>query len=308
MLQALRTVTLVIPDYDSAIAWYTGVLGFDLLEDSPQTPGKRWVVVAPPGAATTPGACQFLLARAATPGQTEAIGNQTGGRVAFFLTTNDFAADFNRLTAKGVHFLETPRHETYGWVVQFADPWGNKYDLLETPPSAAQARNSSVPPSEAQASPNGAQPSEAMARDSSVSRSEAHASLSQGNQAAGPSAAADARSGAPRAAECSGSYMSSGEGPATKQLPGNRPRRFGFVGILVSHNTNQGPEIQRILSDHADLIQGRMGLPHLENDTLAVITLIVRASPDELGSLTGRLGRLDGVAVKSGLAPLKDEI
>jgi aspartate ammonia-lyase len=80
-------------------------------------------------------------------------------------------------------------------------------------------------------------------------------------------------------------------------------RRFGFVGIIVSHASSCGAEIQRILSDNKDLIQGRMGLPHLNDDSLSVITLIVRASPEELGGMTGRLGRLNGVTVKSGLAP-----
>jgi aspartate ammonia-lyase len=83
----------------------------------------------------------------------------------------------------------------------------------------------------------------------------------------------------------------------------DRSRRYGFVGIIVPHNAGQGPAIQAILSDHAHLVQGRMGLPHLEDDTLAVITLIVHGTTDELGSLTGRLGRLPGVIVKSGLAP-----
>lgn len=79
--------------------------------------------------------------------------------------------------------------------------------------------------------------------------------------------------------------------------------RYGFVGIIVPHEVNQGSAIQKILKDHADLIYGRMGLPHLEEDSLGVITLIVRASPAQLGSLTGQLGRLPGVSVKSGLAP-----
>lgn len=91
--------------------------------------------------------------------------------------------------------------------------------------------------------------------------------------------------------------------PAAQQPPRERSPRYGFVGIIVPHAAGHGPEIQAILSDHAELIQGRMGLPHLEDDTLAVITLIVRGTTDELGSLTGRLGRLGGVTVKSGLAP-----
>jgi putative iron-only hydrogenase system regulator len=81
-------------------------------------------------------------------------------------------------------------------------------------------------------------------------------------------------------------------------------RRFGFVGIIVSHAALCGAEIQRILSDNKELIEGRMGLPHLNDDSLSVITLIVRATPEELGGMTGRLGRLEGVSIKSGLAPL----
>jgi putative iron-only hydrogenase system regulator len=81
-------------------------------------------------------------------------------------------------------------------------------------------------------------------------------------------------------------------------------RRYGFVGIIVSDAPACGQEIQRILGENRDLIQGRMGLPHLDGDSLSVITLIVHASPEELGGMTGRLGRLKGVAVKSGLAPL----
>jgi putative iron-only hydrogenase system regulator len=81
-------------------------------------------------------------------------------------------------------------------------------------------------------------------------------------------------------------------------------RRFGFVGIIVSHAARRGEEIQRILSDNKELIEGRMGLPHLNDDSLSVITLIIHATPEELGGMTGRLGRLEGVSVKSGLAPL----
>ena len=107
------------------------------------------------------------------------------------------------------------------------------------------------------------------------------------------------------AAEHGGSHVSSAARAMTPELPRDRPRRYGFVGLIVPHAAGHGPEIQKILSQHADLVQGRMGLPHLENDSLAVITLIVHASTDELGSLTGQLGRLPGVSVKSGLAPEK---
>jgi putative iron-only hydrogenase system regulator len=83
-----------------------------------------------------------------------------------------------------------------------------------------------------------------------------------------------------------------------------RERRFGFVGLIVSHSSACGPQIQKILSDNRELIQGRMGLPHLGDDSVSVITLIVHATPEELSGLTGRLGRLEDVVVKSGLAPL----
>lgn len=271
MLQELTTVTIVVPDYDQAIAWYTQVLGFSLIEDSAMAGGKRWVVVAPAAAHAT----RFLLARAASDQQQAAIGNQTGGRVGFFLNSDDFQNDFQTFSQRGVRFLEDPRHEPYGWVVQFADPWGNKYDLLQAPNSAASRATKQI----------------------AGNRSPPEA----------PSAESDARSPTMQAAQHSESYVSSAASRATKQTAGNRSLRYGFVGIIVPHELGHGPEIQRILGDHAELIQGRMGLPHLEEDTLAVITLIVRATPDELGSLTGRLGRLKGVTVKSGLAPLKDE-
>ena len=97
----------------------------------------------------------------------------------------------------------------------------------------------------------------------------------------------------------------SGTKQMTRERP--RPRRYGFIGIIIPTTAGHGPAIQAILSEHAGLIQGRMGLPHLENGSLAVITLIVHGSTDELGALTGRLGRLEGVTVKSGLAPLPAE-
>ncbi|MFQ6548700.1 VOC family protein [Aestuariibius sp. 2305UL40-4] len=122
----IHAVTLVVPDYDSAIAFYTGVLGFDLLSDEPQEEGKRWVMVAQPGAETA-----LLLACAATETQRQAIGNQTGGRVGFFLHTDDFDADYEALRAKGLQFEEAPRREPYGSVAVFRDPFGNRWDLLQ---------------------------------------------------------------------------------------------------------------------------------------------------------------------------------
>lgn len=127
MTARLGLVTLVVADYDEAIAYYVGVLGFVLHEDTDLGGGKRWVVVAPPGPAGT----AVLLARAATPDQRARVGDQTGGRVGFFLYTDDFDAAHARMTAAGVTFAEPPRHETYGTVAVFTDLYGNRWDLLE---------------------------------------------------------------------------------------------------------------------------------------------------------------------------------
>ena len=123
---ALAAVTLVVPDYDAGIAFYVGGLGFDLRADTPQGPGKRWVLVAP-----RDGSTGLLLARAASAAQRDAIGNQTGGRVAFFLTTDDFTGDAARMRAAGAIFEEEPRHETYGIVAVWRDPVGNRWDLIQ---------------------------------------------------------------------------------------------------------------------------------------------------------------------------------
>ncbi|MGB5558234.1 MAG: VOC family protein [Paracoccaceae bacterium] len=123
----ISAVTLVVPDYDRALDFYVAVLGFDLVEDTPLSATKRWVLVAPKGGAQT----RILLARAEGPSQTDAIGNQTGGRVSFFLTVADFDAEYARMRAAGVRFLETPRSEPYGKVAVWQDPFGNKWDLLE---------------------------------------------------------------------------------------------------------------------------------------------------------------------------------
>ncbi len=127
MTQHIALVALVVDDYDRAIAWYTGTLGFTLVEDTPQAPGKRWVVVAPPGGAGT----ALLLAKAANERQTQAIGAQTGGRVFMFLHTDDFHRDYTAYKARGVSFVEEPRHEDYGTVVVFSDLYGNRWDLVE---------------------------------------------------------------------------------------------------------------------------------------------------------------------------------
>ncbi|WP_417813539.1 VOC family protein [Thalassospira alkalitolerans] len=123
-------VTLVVTDYDDAIDFYVNKVGFDLIEDSDMGDGKRWVVISPKGTVET----RLLLAKASGETQTSAIGNQTGGRVGFFLNTDDFARDHRRMKTAGVVFLEEPRYEPYGIVAVFADLYGNKWDLLELKP------------------------------------------------------------------------------------------------------------------------------------------------------------------------------
>jgi catechol 2,3-dioxygenase-like lactoylglutathione lyase family enzyme len=126
MTQRLSAVTVVVPDYDEAIAFYVGALGFELIEDRRVSESKRWVLVAPAG-----GECRLLLAKAATPGQRRAIGAQTGGRVAFFIHTDDFDRDHAEMMRAGVSFTEAPRLEAYGKVAVFEDPFGNRWDLIE---------------------------------------------------------------------------------------------------------------------------------------------------------------------------------
>jgi catechol 2,3-dioxygenase-like lactoylglutathione lyase family enzyme len=121
----LSTVTYVVRDYDEAIAWFTQALGFILLEDSRLSDTKRWVRVAPPR-----GGAALLLARAATPAQSLRIGDQTGGRVGFFLDTDDFARDHALFLERGVTFVELPRTESYGMVAVFTDLYGNRWDLV----------------------------------------------------------------------------------------------------------------------------------------------------------------------------------
>ncbi|MFK7763779.1 MAG: VOC family protein [Roseobacter sp.] len=121
----IAAFTILVPDYDEGISFFCGVLGFDLIEDIPQH-GKRWVRVRAPGAQTS-----LILARPTTADQKAALGYQAGGRVWLFLHTNCFVQDHQRLKAAGVHFEEEPRHEPYGTVAVFRDPFGNRWDLLE---------------------------------------------------------------------------------------------------------------------------------------------------------------------------------
>ena len=127
MPQHLSAVALLVPDYDEAIAYYVGRLGFTLREDTPLSPTRRWVVVAPPGSTET----GLLLARADSAAQRQAIGNQSGGRVFLILRTDDFDRDFTRFKGQGVEFLEEPRLEVYGKVAVFRDAFGNTWDLIQ---------------------------------------------------------------------------------------------------------------------------------------------------------------------------------
>ena len=128
MSRTLGAVSLLVHDYDEAIAFFVDKLGFTLLEDTDQGNGKRWVTVSPRGPAGT----RILLAKAASPEQVSRVGNQTGGRVFLFLHTDDFQRDYEAMQAGGVRFLEEPRSESYGMVAVFEDLHGNKWDLLES--------------------------------------------------------------------------------------------------------------------------------------------------------------------------------
>ncbi|MBO6892068.1 MAG: VOC family protein [Roseibium sp.] len=127
MKQIIGAITLVVPDYDAAIAFYVGKLGFDLIEDTRLTDTKRWVLVAPKGSTES----RLLLAQADGKAQEAAIGNQAGGRVFLFLNTDDFDRDHAAMSASGVEFLEEPRSESYGKVAVFRDPFGNQWDLIQ---------------------------------------------------------------------------------------------------------------------------------------------------------------------------------
>ena len=128
MKQAIAHVALVVRDYDEAIEFFTKKLDFTLVEDTYQpAQDKRWVIVAPPGS----DGAQLLLARATTPEQEGAIGNQTGGRVFLFLRTDDFWRDYNRMVQRGIEFVREPKAEPYGTVTVFKDLYGNLWDLVQ---------------------------------------------------------------------------------------------------------------------------------------------------------------------------------
>ncbi|MFO3706812.1 VOC family protein [Xanthomonas codiaei] len=127
MKRRIALTTLLVADYDAAIAWYTGALGFQVLQDRALGEGKRWVVIGPGGADEA----ALLLAQPGDAAQQARIGDQTGGRVDHFLYTDDFWRDHAAMQAFGVEFLETPREEPYGTVVVFRDLYGTRWDLLE---------------------------------------------------------------------------------------------------------------------------------------------------------------------------------
>jgi catechol 2,3-dioxygenase-like lactoylglutathione lyase family enzyme len=128
MRQSIGQVAIVVRDYDEALEFYVGILGFNLIEDtSIPAQSKRWVVVAPPGANSS----RLLLARAVGDEQSSRIGNQTGGRVFLFLYTDDFWRDFRAYKSKGIAFVREPKEEEYGTVAVFKDLYGNLWDLLE---------------------------------------------------------------------------------------------------------------------------------------------------------------------------------
>ncbi len=128
MQQSIAHIALVVRDYDEALEFYVGKLGFRVVEDTYQPEqGKRWVVVSPPGSSGT----SLLLARASAPEQEVLIGNQTGGRVFLFLQTDDFRRDYERMVAAGVAFVRPPSEAPYGTVAVFEDLYGNRWDLLQ---------------------------------------------------------------------------------------------------------------------------------------------------------------------------------
>lgn len=127
MKQEIVQVSLVVDDYDEAIEFYTGKLGFDLIEDTVLSETKRWVRIAPPGS----GHFCLLLAKAANEEQKSRVGNQAGGRVFLFLHTDDFRRDYKSMQEKGIEFIREPSVEEYGTVAVFKDLYGNLWDMIE---------------------------------------------------------------------------------------------------------------------------------------------------------------------------------
>jgi catechol 2,3-dioxygenase-like lactoylglutathione lyase family enzyme len=127
MKQSIVHIALVVDDYDEAIKFYTEKLNFKLVDDTPQSETKRWVLVAPPGSEE----CCLLLAKGVGEEQRSRIGNQTGGRVFLFLKTDDFWRDYEEMRSRGIHFVREPKVEDYGTVAVFADLYGNLWDLIE---------------------------------------------------------------------------------------------------------------------------------------------------------------------------------
>ena len=127
MQQQIAHIALVVEDYDDAIEFYTKKLNFVLLEDTPQSETKRWVLVSPPGSS----GCSLLLAKGVGDEQKSRIGNQTGGRVFLFLRTDDFWRDYQSMKDKGIKFTREPKTEEYGTVAVFADLYGNLWDLIQ---------------------------------------------------------------------------------------------------------------------------------------------------------------------------------
>ncbi len=127
MKQHIARISLVVEDYDDAIKFYIEKLDFVLIEDTPLSDTKRWVVVSPKGSSE----CALLLAKAANAEQQSRVGNQTGGRVFLFLYTDDFWRDYNKMIEKGIHFVRPPSEEDYGIVAVFSDLYGNLWDFIQ---------------------------------------------------------------------------------------------------------------------------------------------------------------------------------
>jgi catechol 2,3-dioxygenase-like lactoylglutathione lyase family enzyme len=127
MIGSVAAVTVLVPDYDDGLRFFCDVLGFAVLEDSPLGGKKRWVVVAPSRGVGS----ALVLAVPSDNRQSARLGDQTGGRVGFFVHTTDFRSDYETMRSRGVRFLEEPRSEPYGLVAVFLDPWGGKWDLLQ---------------------------------------------------------------------------------------------------------------------------------------------------------------------------------